>query len=290
MLARRSICTALVGFLSVSLVLVAVWGCRTAPVSGRRQVLIMPEDREIQMGVTAYEEILAEEQVSSNRKYTEIVERVGRRIAAVAGRPDYDWEFRVIASETPNAFALPGGKVAFYEGILPVCQNEAGVAVVMSHEIAHALARHGGERMSHNAISTGVKQVVSIGTSNRDEIQRERIMKAYGVASQYGVLLPYSRTQESEADAIGVMLMAKAGYDPAEAVRFWTRFGEMKGDAQTPEFMSTHPADERRASDLENLLPKADAEYAAAKVKYGLGEAFYAATTNEAPIRQTSSE
>ena len=123
-------------------------GCRTTPITGRRQVLIVPESREISMGLKAYEDTLSSQQVSTNNRSAEMVERVGRRIANVANRPDYQWEFRLIESPEMNAFALPGGKVAIYEGILPVCQNEAGLAVVMSHEIAHALARHGGERMS----------------------------------------------------------------------------------------------------------------------------------------------
>ena len=147
--------------------------------------------------------------------------------------------------------------MAVYEGILPVCANEAGLAVVMSHEIAHALARHGGERMSHNYAVDGVKQAVDYVMRKREDNKHEMVMQAYGVASKYGVVLPYSRKHESEADHMGILLMAKAGYDPAEAPRFWARFATMSQGEKPPEFLSTHPADERRSEDLQALLPEA---------------------------------
>jgi predicted Zn-dependent protease len=252
---------------------VAVYlGCRSTPVTERRQVLLVPESQEIAMGVSAYQELLAEEVLSTNSHYTEMVNRVGQRIAAVAGRPDYAWEFRVIASDQQNAFALPGGKVAVYEGILPVCSNEAGLAVVMSHEIAHALARHGGERLSHGMVVNGAKRALDYFTKGQEAVYRERIMTAYGVASKYGVVLPYSRKQEAEADHIGLLLMAQAGYDPREAPAFWERFSRMGAGQKPPEFLSTHPSDATRAKNLRELLPKATELYAQAPVKYGFGE------------------
>lgn len=250
---------------------IAMCGCKSAPMTGRKQLLLMPEGQEVSLGDEAYQEVLAEEPPSSNAKYIAMVERVGQRIAARSNRPDFDWEFKVIASPTQNAFCLPGGKVAIYEGILPICRNEAGLAVVMSHEVAHALARHGGERMSQNMAVDQTKQAINFLMQKQDQTRRDLLLQAYGVGTQYGVLLPYSRKQESEADHIGVMLMAEAGYDPSEAPAFWERFGSVGGE-KPPEFMSTHPADERRAQDLAALLPEATDKYAAAPERFGSGE------------------
>ncbi|QDU26303.1 TPR repeat-containing protein YfgC precursor [Anatilimnocola aggregata] len=246
-------------------------GCQSAPLTGRKQMLLMPESQEVSMGLTAFNDVTEKEPPSQNTTYIDLVERVGKRIAAVADKPDYKWEFKVIESDQQNAFCLPGGKVAVYEGIIPVCATEAGLAVVMSHEIAHALARHGGERMSQNMAVDGVKQAVSYVMQNQDQIRKDIVMQAYGVSSQYGVLLPYSRKHESEADHIGLILLAKAGYDPREAPRFWTRFGEAKQGQQQLEFMSTHPSDKNRAADLAALVPEAMALFEAAPEKIGLG-------------------
>jgi len=234
--------------------------------------MLLPEGQELALGSEAYRETIASEPASQDTRLSQLVNRVGKRIASVSERNDYQWEFRLIASPTQNAFCLPGGKVAIYEGMLPVCQDEAGLAVVMSHEIAHALARHGGERMSQTMAVDGVKMVAEklIGTYAAD--RKEILMKAYGVGSKYGVLLPYSRRQESEADHIGLNLMAKAGYDPVVAPDFWTRFGNLKTGNQQPEFLSTHPADERRAADLLELMPESKTIYASAKQKFGRGE------------------
>lgn len=246
-------------------------GCKTAPVTKRPQLILVPEGQEISLGRQAFEETLANEPPSQNTRLSEMVNRVGQRIAAVANRSDYAWDFQLIASETQNAFCLPGGKVAIYEGILPICQDEGGLAVVMSHEIAHALARHGGERMSQSMAVDGAKKVAEklIGTYAPD--RQTLLMQAYGVGSKYGVLLPYSRKQESEADHIGLTLMAQAGYDPTVAPGFWNRFGQLKGE-QTAEFLSTHPSDARRAADLEGLMSEATALYAGATQKFGAGE------------------
>lgn len=257
-------------------------GCRTTPITGRKQMLLVPEQQEISMGLSAFEELAKTEKPSNNRQYVQMVNRVGERIAKVADRPDYKWEFRVIASETQNAFCLPGGKVAVYEGIVPVCANESGLAVVMSHEIGHALARHGGERMSQQYAVEGVKQAVQYVTRKEDAKKQELVLQAYGAASQYGVILPYSRKHESEADHMGVMLMASAGYDPGEAPRFWQRFASLHQGKQTAEFLSTHPSDERRAKDLLALLPEASKRYQAAGQRYGLGEPIAAAEPADA--------
>lgn len=236
------------------------------------------------MGLSAFEETKSKEPLTTNRAHLELVNRVGQRIAVVADRPDYQWEFRVIASSQQNAYCLPGGKVSVHEGILPICANEAGVAVVMSHEIAHALARHGGERMSHSLAVEGVKHAVDYFTKDREEQQRQMIMQAYGLGSQYGVILPYSRKHENEADHMGLILMAKAGYDPAEAPRFWQRFAQAKaGNAGTFEFLSTHPSDEHRVANLTALLADAQQLYEQCPAKFGLGETL-AGGAPQAPV------
>lgn len=247
-------------------------GCRTAPVTRRPQLMLMPESQEITLGVQAYQETISSQPASSDARLVSMVNRVGERIASVSGRNDYQWEFRLIADQTQNAFCLPGGKVAIHEGILPICQDEAGLAVVMSHEIAHALARHGGERMSQNMAVDGAKMIAEkiVGTYAADK--QQLLMQAYGVGSKYGILLPYSRRQESEADHIGLNLMAEAGYDPTVAPGFWTRFGNLKQGEQQSEFLSTHPTDQRRAADLQNLMNEASTIYAASRQKYGRGE------------------
>ncbi len=250
---------------------IAACGCRSAPMTGRKQLLLVPEDQELSLGAEAYGEMMGEEPPSSNARWTQMVQRVGQRIADKAQRSDYEWEFRLVASPTQNAFCLPGGKVAIYEGILPICANEAGLAVVMSHEVAHALARHGGERMSQNMAVDQTKQAINFVLRKQDQTKRDLLMQAYGISTEYGVLLPYSRKQESEADHIGLMLMSQAGYDPNEAPGFWERFGGVGGD-KPPEFMSTHPSDDRRAADLRALLPEATDKYAAASQQFGAGE------------------
>lgn len=247
-------------------------GCRSAPITGRRQLMLIPEQNEITMGQQAFADVDKEQAGPSNSRYEELVRRVGLRIAAVSERTDYQWETRVVASEEQNAYCLPGGKIVVYDGILPVCENEAGLAVVMSHEVAHVLARHGGERMSQQSALNGLQTAVGYAMRNKEQVSRDIFMKAYGMATTYGVVLPYSRKHESEADHIGLMLMARAGYDPAEAPKFWTRFsGAAKGD-KPAEFLSTHPADARRASDLEKLLPQALDVYRTASAPIGKGE------------------
>lgn len=254
------------------------WGCQTTPISGRKKLALItsPEPQEIKLGEEAYEQIMAKEQPSKNQQYIEIVNRVGKRIAAVSGRDDFNWEFRVIASEQQNAFCLPGGKVAVHEGIIPVCQSEAGLAVVMSHEIAHALARHGGERMQNQTFQNlGGKAVDFAGKwFLEDEYDRhqEVVLAAYGVATKYGGILPYSRKHETEADLIGIKLMAEAGYDPSEAPLFWERFSAAKTGDSPMEFLSTHPSDARRAADLRASLPDALQIYNKASQQYGLGD------------------
>ncbi len=248
----------------------AALACATVPVTGRRQISLVPESQELALGSEAYQEILSEEKVTTNARATEIVRRVANRITPHTHKPDLPWEVNVIESKEMNAFCLPGGKIAFYTGILPVCQNEAGVAVVMGHEIAHAIARHGVERMSQGVIAQ--IGAAAVGIATKESPYQKEILAAYGVGANVGVMLPFSRTHESEADHIGIVYMAKAGYDPAEAVRFWQRFAEMKGGSAPPEWLSTHPSDETRVRNLNALLPEAMDYYRAAPNRYGTGE------------------
>jgi len=254
---------------SITLVML---GCQQVPVTNRRQVLLSSEASENAMGLTAYQEVLKSEPLTKNEKAVEIVRRIGQRIAAVANRPDFDWEFNVIESDTQNAFCLPGGKVAVYTGILSVCDNEAGLAVVMSHEVAHAIARHGGERMTYQTAQNLGKSAVGYMMQKQDEQKQKIVLTAYSGVSEYGVILPFSRKHEMEADRIGIMLMAKAGYDPSEAPVFWERFAGSKTGAAPIEWLSTHPSDATRSAALRELLPQALSLYEKAEVKSGLGE------------------
>jgi predicted Zn-dependent protease len=265
-----AVCLLALGMAAPALVLTV--GCQQVPVTNRSQLLVTSMEKENEMGLSAYQEILKEEPVTKNEKATEMVRRVGQRIADVANQPDFKWEFNVIESETQNAFCLPGGKVAVYTGILPICESEAGLAVVMSHEVAHAIARHGGERMTYQTAQNMGKQAVGYFTKQQEEQKKQMILTAYGAAAEYGVILPYSRKHELEADHIGILLMAKAGYDPSEAPVFWERFAGSKQGAAPMEWMSTHPSDATRASALRALIPEAMKNYENAPTKYGLGE------------------
>ncbi len=262
-------------FLTTLLILLS-WslsGCTTTPVSGKSALILVPFSQEMQLGEQAFQQVLQKETLSANKDYTAVVERVGKRIAAVTNLPNLKWEFRLIESDQLNAFALPGGKTAIYTAMLPVCKNEAGLAAVMGHEIAHVIARHGAQRMSQDMVVQAGMATAAI--SMADSSQRGMIMGALGLGAQLGVMLPFSRGMESEADEIGTIYMAKAGYDPAEAEQFWRRFASVKtGSQQPPEFLSTHPADATRINQIRRLLPKAQNIYRNNPNKYGLGVSF----------------
>ncbi|HYC79191.1 MAG TPA: M48 family metallopeptidase [Planctomycetota bacterium] len=243
----------------------ALGGCTSAPVTGRNQLIMTSEAEEAQMGVEAFQEVTAGSRLSTNAAWTQMVQNSGRRIAAVANRPDFQWEFRLIAEDTVNAFCLPGGKVAFYEGIMPVCRDEAGVAVVMGHEVGHAIARHGGERVTQTMIAqNGVAIIAEIISGKSPELARAAA-PALGAGVQVGALLPFSRKHESEADEIGLFLMADAGYDPREAPRFWERMVQATGGERSWEFLSTHPDPQNRIKRLNELMPEAMTHYEAAR-------------------------
>ena len=246
-----------------ALISLPILSCYKAPITGRSQFIIITQSQENEMGLTAFKEVLKNEQLSTNQSYNNSVTRVGQRIAAVSDTQNYKWEFKVIEDdEQINAFALPGGKVAVYTGILPVAETDAGLATVMAHEVAHVAARHGGERVSTGILAQLGAVGVGAAMGGSDPFVYEAVMQAYGLGANVGVLLPFSRSQESEADRIGLVYMAKAGYDPREAVAFWQRMDEaVKGNPQPPEFLSTHPGYGTRIRNLQQWLPEAMVYY-----------------------------
>lgn len=239
--------------------------CQTVPITGRTQLQFLGERQEAQMGLTAYRDTLKKEKISGDPRLNDQVLRVGRRIAEATGRSDYQWEFKVVENDRMvNAFALPGGKVAVYTGILPLAHDDAGLATVMGHEVAHAIARHGGERVSQQLAVEGLVAAAAIGIAEGDSKKANLYAGLLGAGAAVGVLLPYSRLQESEADRLGLIYMARAGYDPRTAADFWRRMAEAgrgSGKAKPPQFLSTHPADETRIRQIEKWLPEALSYY-----------------------------
>ncbi|MFQ5852509.1 MAG: M48 family metallopeptidase, partial [Candidatus Binatia bacterium] len=234
--------------------------CATAPITGRSQFLIVSESQEVSLGEEAYRHILRDSVLSRQPDALRIVRKVGERIARVANKPNYQWEFRVIDDpEMANAFAVPGGKVAVYTGIFPAARDEAGLAVILAHEVAHAIARHAAERMSHGMLVQLGGLGLSAALGSNPQLANQ-VLQAYGLGTGVGLILPFSRSQELEADRIGLIFMAKAGYDPSVALEVWERMGKkefVKDQDSPPEFLSTHPGYERRAQQLRSWIPEA---------------------------------
>lgn len=238
------------------------------PITGRRDINLVSAQQEMQLGLTSFDQIKKETPVSKDPAANALVQRVGKQIAQVAGNdlPGAQWEFVVFESPAANAFCLPGGKVGVYTGILPITKDEAGLATVLGHEVGHAVAHHGASRMSRALVTQGVGQAAgaALGASSYAEYQ-DLFMGLYGVGTKVGLELPYDRSQESEADHIGLVYMARAGHNPREAVAFWQRFAaynEQRGGTGTPSFLSTHPVNSVRIRQLQDLLPEAEAEFA----------------------------
>lgn len=231
-------------------------GCTNAPVTNRSQFIMLSSDQEMSLGASESQKILQTSKLSTDKALQARIKRIGQRIAAVSGRDDFVWEFNVIEDDSLNAFCLPGGKVFFYTGILKVTENDDQIATVMGHEIAHALARHGAERMSMQNASNIGAQVLAVALKVPVEYQN-LYAQAYGITSQVGLVLPYSRKFEHEADQIGVYLMAKAGYNPVQALKFWENMARISKNSQKPPaFLSTHPADEERIKEIREYIPK----------------------------------
>jgi predicted Zn-dependent protease len=213
------------------------------------------------MGYQAFEQIKHQYKLSRDPDANALVAKVGRRIADAAQRPDYRWEFVVLEGKEANAFCLPGGKVGIFTGLLKYTKDEAGMATVISHEVAHALARHAGERLSQSMLAQAGGIGLGAALGGVGSLAGTAIMQGYSLGAQLGILLPYSRTQESEADRVGLILMAKAGYDPAQALEFWKRMMTKDKGAKLPQFMSSHPNDASRLKELQEFLPEARKYY-----------------------------
>jgi len=247
--------------LLAGLLLFAVWGCATNPYSGKRQLLFTTEAEEVELGVQAYAEMTGPGSAAILKEDPEWLgplQRVGQAIAAVADKPEFEWEFRLIDDpDQVNAWCVSGGKIAFYTGIYPILQDEAGMAIVMGHEVAHALLRHGGERIAANLLTRSVMYITA-GPLKDNKIQ-DHFHAAVGVDSQIGRLLPTSRSQENVADELGLVLAAQAGYDPEAAFGVWQRMAARGGSG--PGFLSTHPSPGNRIENFQQWMPEAKRLY-----------------------------
>lgn len=242
--------------------------CSTVPLTGRRQLDLIPSSQILTMSFSQYDQVLAQEKIVTNTDEARTVKSVGNNIAVAvesflkqngyqeeAGR--FEWEFNLIQGDQVNAWCMPGGKVAFYTGIMPICKDDAGVAVVMGHEVAHAVAEHGSERMSQGLVQQLGGVALAVALSEKPQQTQQLFMTAYGLGSTVGYMLPHSRKQESEADKLGLIFMAIAGYDPREAPQFWERMASQSGGAAPPEFMSTHPSHSTRINNLNRYMKEA---------------------------------
>ncbi len=255
-------------FLFIALVFAS---CSSVLITGRKQLLLVSDAEVLSMSATAYKQFIDSVPISKNVGNSAMVRKVGLKIStevekflinngAAADTANYAWEFNLVKDTTVNAFCMPGGKVVFYEGILPMTKTEAGMAVVMVHEIAHAVAKHSNERMSQQMIAQYGASITDVLLSNKSVATRQTINVLYGLGAQVGVILPYSRKHEYEADRLGLIFMAMAGYDPNEAVAFWERMSA-NGSGSTLEFMSTHPTDANRIANMKKVLPEAMGYY-----------------------------
>ncbi len=241
--------------------------CSTVPLTNRRQFTAIPSSQMLSLSNESYNTVLQTEKLSDNKQATQNIRVVGARITKAVEEylrsidrltliDGYKWEYNLLESKTMNAWCMPGGKIVFYEGILPICKNDNGIAVVMAHEIAHAIANHGNERMSQQMVVEMGGLALSEAMRQQKEQTTQLALLAFGVGTQLGVMLPYSRKHESEADEMGLYFMAMAGYDPREAPMLWERM-QQSGSGNTPEFLSTHPNPQSRINELNRIMPKA---------------------------------
>jgi predicted Zn-dependent protease len=263
--------------LPLILALLFSFACSSVPLSERKQFTAIPNSQMLALSADSYSQVLSEVPLSENRQYNESVKKVGDRVTAAVAEylkmqglesriEGFDWQFTVLQSEQVNAWCMPGGQIAFYEGIMPVCADENGIAIVMGHEIAHAVARHGNERMSQQLLINMGGIALSEALKTKKEETQQLAMLAFGVGTTVGVALPYSRTHEMEADELGLYFMAMAGYDPQTAPAFWERMGSLGGE-RPPELLSTHPAPTSRIENLNRIMPKALEYYSNSKVR-----------------------
>lgn len=248
--------------------LLLVSSCSQVAITGRKQLNLVPDSVMNSMSFQSYREFLSENQVSSNAQQTEMVKGVGSRIQKAVEQycaenncanrlKGYEWEFNLVEDNSVNAWCMPGGKVVVYTGLLPVARNDEGLAVVMGHEIAHAFAKHGAERMTLGLIQEMGSMALSQALAKYPAKTKDLFMRSYGIGTEVGLMLRYSRTHESEADHLGLIFMAMAGYDPHEALSFWERMAASKEGPAPPEILSTHPADATRIRNIKKLIPEA---------------------------------
>jgi len=246
--------------------------CSTVPITGRRQLSLIPSSQMMSMSFQQYGDFLKTNQISRDNAKTAMVKKVGRNIQLAVEEyfrqkgisnelKGFEWEFNLVDNNQVNAWCMPGGKVVIYTGILPLTQDETGLAVVMGHEIAHAVAKHGNERMSQGLLTQFGGLALSEAIKSKPEETKKLWLGAFGLGAQIGVLLPYSRTHEYEADRLGAIFMALAGYDPRGAIDFWKRMSSMNKGKSIPEFLSTHPVDSKRIEALKKVLPEAEKYY-----------------------------
>ncbi len=236
------------------------------PETGRKSHVGMSTQQEAALGMQSYQQVVSQSQTIDSGPEVEMVKRVAARLASATGQAGsgFDWKVSVIRDDKVNAFCLPGGKIVVYTGILPVAQNEAGLATVLGHEMAHATSRHGAQRVLQQNLTQTAMTGIAVSISDMDYNKQRAVMGALGAGAQFGVLMPFSRDHESEADHIGLIYMARAGYDPQESIRFWKRMDQTSRGGP-PEFLSTHPAHGRRVQQLEEWMPKAMEEFGRAR-------------------------
>jgi predicted Zn-dependent protease len=254
-------------FALIILVALSIYYCSTVPITGRSQLNLISSNEMNTMALQQYDDFIKQNKLSTNQQEIAMVKRVGANIQKAVEKyfadhnlssqlDGYKWEFNLVESPEVNAWCMPGGKVVVYTGILPITKDETGLAVVLGHEIAHAVAQHGNERMSQQMLQQLGGVALSVALKNEPETTKSIFGAAYGVGTEVGIMLPFSRTHESEADHLGLIFMAMAGYNPNYAVDFWTRMAA-QGGSKPPEFLSTHPSDETRIADIKKELPEA---------------------------------
>lgn len=247
---------------------IALCACTTAPITGRSQLSLVSGSEMLSMSQAEYKKFMTTAKPSTRTKDAAMVKRVGSRIQAAvetwykqnnraADLKAYSWEFNLVEGKDVNAWCMPGGKVVVYEGLLPVSQDENGLAVVMGHEIAHAVANHGAERMSQQLLVQMGGTALSVAIANKPQQTQSLWLSAYGIGANVGAILPYSRLHESEADRLGLIFMAMAGYDPRTSAAFWQRMAKMKQGAAPPEILSTHPSDTTRINEIQKHMNEA---------------------------------